>query len=561
MISLISYGAILLGVLGIWCWGRIFIKRDPFSSLLAGLLIASGVISVTARFIPLYTKELVGLMVIIGIIKLGVDYRKRQVCLDYDLDFYKLLLPTIVFVGVYFRFFHYSNYIYESHDVVYFSPAFEMLSADYWGNLRVPTYYPFEMASNHLFPAATLAAVGFLAPHPSLPLFVEIRYLLIVLFISRFIVRWFRSIQFSQRPWLYFLTSFALLTIYGMELGYELIISSYIYVFLLFEILLQVFEKRETEKELLFFSLLLIIAKAPIFYIAGGMAVYYWFVYKEIRYKPIILYTVLLVVANMISWIIIPPPSAAGAGQFGVLNPVRLKSWVSFIGLHGWAADDNYRKILHYLLSPIDLSGFEGNYPSLMVLFKMRLPLLLVIAGQFIYIITKYYAVFFVTYRSVSKTTDVSLKRLRGLWVYMFISLVGWMIVRNGGIIDHQAHAYLLAALVCMAFLMRIASKHLASVWILIPVMLFFVYGHNPSKLLCSSEEERTNCSTSVLSYDTVKTQATRDGFYHPPAGEPYWKAELSAMILGKRLHFTEAPDLSTLSINDGKMQYWILPP
>ena len=57
---------------------------DLFSSLFTGLLVAGGILAVTARFIPLYSRELVGLMAGIGVVVLLVDFRKNKLHIKWD---------------------------------------------------------------------------------------------------------------------------------------------------------------------------------------------------------------------------------------------------------------------------------------------------------------------------------------------------------------------------------------------------------------------------------------------------------------------------------------------
>ena len=93
-----------------------------------------------------------------------VEYRKKILVVDYDLK----ILPVIIVIGIFFRIFHYQNWIVESHDILYFSPSIEMLKANYFGNIRVPYYYPYELTSYHLLPASFLTGIGFLNFKPNL---------------------------------------------------------------------------------------------------------------------------------------------------------------------------------------------------------------------------------------------------------------------------------------------------------------------------------------------------------------------------------------------------------
>ena len=147
-----------------WLWGRVLVRNDIFVSLLAGVTTAGCILSFTVRFVPIYTREILFIMVLVGLIKFIVDYKNNNLAIEYDLK----ILPVIIIVGIFFRIFHYQNWIIESHDILYFSPSIEMLNANYFGNIRVPYYFPYELASNHLLPAGFLSSIGFLNMKPNL---------------------------------------------------------------------------------------------------------------------------------------------------------------------------------------------------------------------------------------------------------------------------------------------------------------------------------------------------------------------------------------------------------
>ena len=93
----------------------------------------------------------------IGSLSLYNELKTKKFKIVYDLK----ILPIVILVGAFFRIFHFSNWIIESHDILYFSPAIEMLNSTYFGNLKVPYYYPYELSANHLTPAGFLVSVGF----------------------------------------------------------------------------------------------------------------------------------------------------------------------------------------------------------------------------------------------------------------------------------------------------------------------------------------------------------------------------------------------------------------
>ena len=148
----------MIGMVLMWLWGRVLINNDIFSSFLAGAASAGCILSFTVRFIPIYTREILIVLVLLGLIKFLFDYKNKNFSVDFDLQ----ILPVLLIISLFFRIFHYQNWLIESHDIFYFSPSIEMLNANYFGNIRVPYYYPYELASNHLLPAGFISSIGFL---------------------------------------------------------------------------------------------------------------------------------------------------------------------------------------------------------------------------------------------------------------------------------------------------------------------------------------------------------------------------------------------------------------
>lgn len=322
--SITDYLTITCSLILMWSFGRLFTQSAVMSTLLLGLLVASGIIAITARFMPGYTGALLCTFSLLDISKLVYDAYRHYVnhgmkgCQDIIQRHATptSLLTTIgylLFFALYFQSFHYSNVHYEAHDVLYFGPSFEMLKADYLGNLRVPIFYPYELGAYHLLPAAMITAGGFLTHHPTLQYLTEVRYFLAVLFFSDFFRRFYNTLN-CKLHW-YIAISMASLIIFGPAISQCLTISSFCYVFVLLSILITIFELQQPthrqsishQKLLLIFSILLIICKAPLFYIAGIFAFFLWIKLKPHRWRWQVVLTAAIVLGNMSTWVLIPP--------------------------------------------------------------------------------------------------------------------------------------------------------------------------------------------------------------------------------------------------------------
>jgi len=157
-------------------FGRIITKDNFASSLLSGLLVVSSVIAVTSRYIPAYNLLIIKVLLAVGVLlflyeiikntKLHENYIKNNLLIDRN----NLIAISAIalIVTIYLISFHYQFLPFESHSVLYFAPSFEILKADYIGNLRVSTHYPSEFSAMHLIPSAAVSVVGFLNPNPVL---------------------------------------------------------------------------------------------------------------------------------------------------------------------------------------------------------------------------------------------------------------------------------------------------------------------------------------------------------------------------------------------------------
>ena len=528
--EIIAYFYIAAGLFFLWCWGRVFIKMDLFSSLFTGLLVAGGILAVTARFIPLYSRELVGLMAGIGVVVLLVDFRKNKLHIKWD----KFLLPAIVFIAIFFRYMHFQNWDYSAEDIIHDSPALEMLSADYIGNLRLFYYYPYEMAASHILHAAVSAAIAFLYPHPNLILVKEISYILVVLFFANFIVQFFRICQMQLTH--YLLTLICCFGIFGLEIGFQLTFTSLLYVLVLLQLLILFFKKGFFRQELLFFSMMLIVTRAPIFYIGGILACYLWVRYKDYRFTPLTIFTSVIVVANIFSWIIIPPPFGVNV-SFDILNPFNPKLGLAgFFGLSGWILPDNFVTLLMpelWLDGSFYSLGKVGKEASLLSLIQYYFPQVIAIICLLVYIVIKYYATFFVAhYFSNGKVV------IDAFFIYMIISLLGFLIVRNGGSISQQVHAFWAASVVSFAYVLIVVSKERKILLGLVPIALFYWYGYNPTQIPTWYKTPDPPQAT----FESHPWPDRRDGFYLPKPHEILSRhMELKAMMTGLRLRARDA--------------------
>ncbi len=531
----INYFQIFAGIILTAIFGRIIVKNNFASSLFSGLLVLSAIISVTSRYVPLYNLLIIKSLLLVGFLFFCYDLRKNY---QYFWTFWQKdkIVPIFIiaaFVALYFFSFHYQFFSFETHSILYFSPSFEILKADYEGNLRVSIHYPSGLSSFHLIPSAFLAVIGFLNNLPNLVYFIEIRYILIVIFFTNFIYSIYKTVL--PNPWKLLFILIAIFAIYGEELNYDLSISSFVYVFALLEIFLTILRIKSApnnlsyQRYLLFLAIILIICKAPIFYVAGGFAFYLWLLNKDSKFHPLIIIAGILVLANMYSWWDMLHISTQAIQDDSRLT---LRGF-GFKGMIDWSPKDSIRAL-------IDMGNYDKKITAFLVLF---------------YLLIKYYAVFFTLIFKSKKWQDLHYTD-RALAIYAALSLIGVIVVRNNiSGIQHQAHAYFLMAILCGALLIfKLAQFKFSKNHILFLSVVFVIFAL-PSKyygLFSFSKKAASN--SSFLKYQDAKLQDPHQEFYTVAKDEPYWKAELQAQMSGLRI---KGSDIKYF--DSGAIRYWVI--
>jgi len=527
-------------------FGRMITKDNFASSLLSGLLVISSIIAVTSRYIPAYNLLIVKGLLVVGVLlflyeiirntKLHANYIKNNFLISRN-NLIAISVIALIF-AIYLISFHYQFLPFESHSVLYFAPSFEILKADYMGNLRVSTYYPSEFSAMHLIPSAAVSVVGFLNPNPNLAYFTEIRYILAIIFFTNFVYSLY--VIFKPNPWKLFFICLLVFGIYGAEINYNLYVSSFIYVFVIFEIFLRVLKINLEEKddncqrkalELLFFATMLIICKAPIFYMAGAFAFYIWWKNKELRFAPLTIFGGILVLANMYSWLdmsFISTQAISNASKF------TLKGGFEFKGMVGWSLNDSIKNL-------IELGDRSRKVTGFLILF---------------YIIAKYYAVFlFITLKG-KKFKELPFFD-KSLVIYTIVSLVGILAVRNNEDIGHQAHAYFLMSTLSIAALIVFLLKIKLDKYIKTALITVFIIYSLPTKFFGIILPNRTTHDANnykYLKYEDANLQDDSQESYIINDGEPYWKSELNSMLSGLRIKSSD-----TDYIDYGQIRHWII--
>ena len=271
----IDYFSVAVAMLGAILLGRYFVTTTVFSSLLAGTAFAGAVLATSGWVVPGLSRQIVIAIFIAAAIGqlLQKNIKPRLAAIDWR------LLVYLVLTLILFRHFSYQEYFYNNHDPAYWGYAFELLKADYFGPIRMPTFYPEQIAPTHILPSTAVASLSVFLPDVTLPKLIEVRYLLVSVVFAGLLYR-LTSLAGNRAPFL-LLGAVCSFYVFEFEIGYNVLISSYFYVLLLSELMLLMTSNRTDAKAILFFSLILTVARGPITYMAIGLFLYYWFYFQR----------------------------------------------------------------------------------------------------------------------------------------------------------------------------------------------------------------------------------------------------------------------------------------
>ncbi len=544
-ISFLTYFLLLVSLISHIGIGNLLIKSNNIiTQSLLGILFTASISSILAWTFPLYIKPFLICAIFLGFFILLNDLRKIK--FNFNVFTKKLFdkkseiiifIFTILFLLFYLRNFSAFNYVFESHDILYFGPTLEMLNANYSGNLKLFTYFPHKMAAFHMIPSAVMTSLCVLFPVPTLINVQEARFILIILVLTSF----FHSfLLFYKEKLLTAITALIFsLVIFGEQLMYCFTISSYLYVLLLLTILRTIFFTKSNDFLILILCLFLVICKSSIFY--SALVMYMYFLYKNKNYilKPINIIISIIVFLNILSWVLILPPYQNENLSFRIFNPLDIEYGLKFaIQFRGWIMGDPF------------IDWLNNNYVSSAVI-----PLII------IFVIVKFY---FPSYLGNNIGRQIIQKKrelyfMHGIEIYLIVSMFGWILFRNGHNISHQAHGFLLALVPSLFFLSNWIISLKKTYFIKSILFVFFIIYAYPNFLNIPYnyiyEKRKNNKVYSVLQYDDVKDLKVKKGFYKPQKNEETSLSSLKAAAKGKRLL---AKDLT--SAPKGQIRHWIRP-
>lgn len=503
--------------------------------MLIALIISLGIVGmisdVIATFMPGVLKYIFFILFILGTL-----FHLQDRLTKFHYKQFRFTDPFLLLVIIFlFRGLNSNFYLFSAPDIVYFGTSLEMLLADYFSPLRLFTYYPDQMAAFHKLSSGVVAYTLIFFEKPTLIDAIDSRYAIVVL--SLFL---FFRVLIEKSPIIIAIFVCSVMIIYGEEVFFELSLSSYFYVLILFSLAYILFVKKETSQSLVVLFLILICAKAPIFYSAFFCAllgvVIFW---REIS-KPILLIFSIGVASVIFSWIALPASAGAPSERaFSLYNILDGQSaWFTFYGIKNFALSD-----------PIVLTilGYFQSMPLIAVYLLLMLIIFKVYAaGLLLTAAIGYQSVTNGRGRLISTQQRMTLL----MFFYLFSSFAGYLWLRNGISLSHQAHGPLLASSLVVALFCVWAAQHTQKrrlLWAPLLMLAFFprsgiveiphyhvVLGHS----VIGHEGNPPGVWTAGNPLPTASVGAT---YYKPNSSEHMIDSQLYAALLGLRLKVEDA--------------------
>lgn len=548
--TITSIPLIVVSIVGFAGLGRLAGARSAMLSVVLGLGIAGAVASVLTVFAVGLIREALLALLLWGFLSLLWPLRRQPLAKLRALAGAGgrlravLGLVSLSISAALLAFLEAHIYNYESHDVLYFTPTLEMLIGDYLSPIRIFTYYPNEMASTHFLPSAVLAAALALVRHPDIALAIQARYLLSAFVLGALLYRIVSQGTGRQRA-LSLIFFIAALYVYGEEISYDLMISSFFYVYLIFCIGAFLLEpERESATARAVTWSLLIVAKAPIFFVAAVPAAFFaWQRRREVR-LAVLAPIAVLVLANIASWKVLPPPN--GDLSPGLFNIFSAHDFVgNMFEFYRWTLEEPIVRLLRSIALVSDNGVLE----------------LLSVVSLALYLLIKIYAIPLALVLRLDRWGKGIAKRAlasfrvrsvdeKAVCLYFVTSIFAWLVIRFGGSVAYTIHAVFVAAILSAVivgmYLIR-ERRTLIPTLVVVLAAAFAVptFRHCPT---CLPHWHLWDQRTSGLKFSLRLRDVARPApgrphqRYLPDAGETMLEAELRAALRGERLYAEDAP-------------------
>ena len=454
-----DYFFFLASVCGSYAVGITLYRTGPVQSLILGLLSQGLILGVTIWFLPSATEWLLTL-VQLGAVLYVLFQRPTLLSKHFWIAREGLVQPSIyvsfLLALAFTDSFSLHEYPFNSHDSVYWGYVFESLRADYSGPIISPVLAPLALPVTHVLPMMSLTTLLAYVPNLTLLNIIAAKHLVIVFFFWR--AGWFLLTQIGKRKLAYgVILIVSLLFIFESELGYNLMVSSFIYEIILVELVILLSAKRIDMMLVLLLFLTLIAARASLSFAAmGASGILAWHLRENLKLEAWLIGG--LVAANVATWLILPKPLVASSSSFlcsesqlTLVNPFSLAELAGLSAIGNWVLPSSLTHMIYNFIDTLQSQYHVG-----------AAALSYCIVGLFlIYIFLKFFLPILLWIRTDLKWESGSMKSsTRALLVYLAFLWGGMFVVRIGGSPDHQFHGFLVLAIFSFFALFRVSINN-----------------------------------------------------------------------------------------------------
>jgi len=542
---------LILSCLLLYPIGKVFFRDlDFIVQVFFGILIASILLSITARFVPLYSREILGFISFVCLLVLFIDFNNHSTkSLSFINNYFynrsrifiKFLIIFILFVLL-LRDFSLLRFAFESHDVHIFGPTIEVFNANYLGNIKNPIVYPLELSAYHILPGIFLGVANFLNPSIDLVALINAKFILVSFFFSYGFYKVFNYFNFSLFA---IALGFALLFFFKETIGYNISISSYLYQIALIFLAIIFFDldisPNNKSLQAAFMSILIMLAcvKIPIFYVVLPPLLYLFFNNPRQFFEPRLFSISVLCFFNLLSILLIPrSPEIEEITKYSLMNIFNYDSVRTIAGL--WFVENRFLELfnfLHIYIADINIYNRSlVDYLNLLI--------------KVIYIFIFYFGLAFFVFKFFNNSPIK-----KALKIYIITAILGWLFVRNNGNLDQQNHLFFNISLLSAMLFFRVVplKKEAFSFYgrnILLCIIFIFVLSDmqnifNP-KLSGDSISYRNSDSIQYSEFKNLSPLIADDRLIIDPS-VPFWESALISQMSGKRIYYE---DLNNYDIN-----------
>ena len=353
-----------------------------------------------------------------------------------------LILGTIyLIVSLAFLDFFPTNYVFNEHDLVYWSWATNLHAIDYSGTMRSEIAWPMIFTSNHLLPGMFLGYLNYLSPVQNLVGIMLLKFILITVTISSIFQSLVKShmLKLAKGAPAFLL----LFIIFRHEISYNFTISNYLATLITIIILWTMFESKIANRNLTI-AILFFIMSFSKFILMPISLVLFLFFYLRSPSRPRIFFSAMLVlisVSNIYIWLFIEKPK--DSTTIIAYNPFNPDFFIQLVHYVDWVDDP--------LLNPSGTSGFRYLLAGFIIAVVIAKVFLL-----FSFIYKKMFSSFFTEEKKISDEFFYATSWL----IFMTFAIFGYVFLRVDSYgIKHSAHFLYLASTVTFIFGCLYVSK------------------------------------------------------------------------------------------------------